>query len=327
MAERSPHSSALLYRLLAGDGNGSFTPSGTQSLRRLPPLAHEVAEGLARQESARWQASGSRRELSSQQITTFEFTISTSTLITQHSRIQQLQPQNVSQAAFHQHQVTREASEGAAQQCPNLIQLNIAQLAQKMQPARARQGHHSGVMQQHAAEAHGSMPDFENPTKLGDLVAGSDSAKRPPPMKQVRLPWLCDHCKASWTSRACSKVSSMQAKSRARLARAQAQAQAKAQAQSTSRRVARHYTPEHLARSQVSELYAGSIPMPARQLSLLCALASLAWASQHALALQAMDVPFALLYDKESPRSPPLSAAVLRNLTLLNRMQGNPQVV
>ena len=270
MAERSPHSSALQHTLLAGDSNGSFTSAGTHTLRRLPPLAQEVAEGLARQEAARWQASGSRRELASQQTTTFEFTISTSTLITQHSRIQQLQPENVSQAAFQLHQVTNRASDANAQhQRPQWCLSNqFFQVSQKMQPARGRLGHHTGVSQQHAAEAHGSMPDFENPTKLGDLVAGSDSAKRPPPMKKVRLPWLCENRRTCWTSRACSETSSVQARNRARLARAQAQA--KAQAQVTPRRAVRHYSPEHLARSQVSALYAGSVPVPVRQLSLLC---------------------------------------------------------
>lgn len=42
--------------------------------------------------------------------------------------------------------------------------------------------------------------------------------------------------------------------------------------------------------------------------------------------LQALDVPFSLLADEAAPPKPGPSAAVMKNLTLLNRMQGNPEV-
>ena len=41
---------------------------------------------------------------------------------------------------------------------------------------------------------------------------------------------------------------------------------------------------------------------------------------------QALDVPFSLLADEAAPPRPGPDAATLKNLTLLNRMQGNPQV-
>ena len=49
-------------------------------------------------------------------------------------------------------------------------------------------------------------------------------------------------------------------------------------------------------------------------------------ASTHSCMRQALGVPFSLLADEAAPPRPGPDAATLKNLTLLNQMQGNPQV-
>ena len=49
-------------------------------------------------------------------------------------------------------------------------------------------------------------------------------------------------------------------------------------------------------------------------------------ASIHSCMRQALGVPFSLLADEAAPPRPGPDAVTLKNLTLLNQMQGNPQV-